>query len=405
MAAMVRTSHLSSLLPHLKPEFWLFFLVAFLSKPTLGKDKDFERFRQQQQQEFQEYSDRFNEEYDAFVAAERAAFEQFKTAVEQQWGEYTGSTRKDWVEYGPDLNRRSRVDLEQGQAAVEVLVENEDQARSALKKAVVELIEDKGTSADYAVEMPDGTQDEPQPLGASPVLEGQVARRDRTPVTRENTAAFAGEVAVSDSVVITKVTGKDGRQRVKATATWPLVPDHLRKRAERYLPLVRQYAEQFKVEVPLICAVMHTESFFNPKARSPIPALGLMQLVPKSGGRDAYRFVYEKDRLLPPSYLFDPKRNIELGCAYLHLLRHRFFAEVEDDQKAWLCVMAGYNTGAGNVSRALTGALSVDAAVPVIAGMTEDGLYRRLKEALPYVETREYLVKVVERIELYQAWQ
>ena len=80
-----------------------------------------------------------------------------------------------------------------------------------------------------------------------------------------------------------------------------------------------------------------------------------MQLVPESGGRDAYRFVYEKDRLLPPSYLFDPKRNIELGCAYLHLLRNRFFAAVEDDEKARLCVIAGYNTGAGNVSRALDG--------------------------------------------------
>ena len=402
---MVRTSRLSPLLPHLKPGFWLVFLGPFLFETVLAQDAEFERFRQQQQQEYRDYSDRFNEEYDAFAAAERAAFEQFKAAVEQQWGEYVGSTRRDWVEYGPDLNRRSRVDLEQGQAAVEVLVESEDQAPSALKEAVVELIGDKGTSADFTVEMPDGTQDEPQPLGAAPVLEGQVAGRDGTPVTREKAAAFAEEVAKGDSVVVARVTGKDGRQRLKATVNFSLVPDHLRKRAERYLPLIRQFAEQFKVEVPLVCAVMHTESFFNPKARSPIPALGLMQLVPKSGGRDAYRFVYEKDRLLPPSYLFDPRQNIELGCAYLHLLRNRFFAAVEDDQKALLCVIAGYNTGAGNVSRALTGRLSVDSAVPVIAGMTGEGLYNRLREELPYEETRAYLVKVIDRMALYEEWK
>ena len=105
-----------------------------------AQDDDFEQFRQQQQQAFEAFSDEFNEQYQAFVAAERAAFEQFKAAVEQRWSDYVGSTSKDWVEYGQDLSRRGRVDLAQGQAAVEVLVESgEEQARAALQKAIVEL--------------------------------------------------------------------------------------------------------------------------------------------------------------------------------------------------------------------------------------------------------------------------
>ena len=53
---------------------------------------------------------------------------------------------------------------------------------------------------------------------------------------------------------------------------------------------------------PVVFAVIHTESYYNPKARSGAPAYGLMQLVPTSGGRAAYRYVYKKDQVLPPSY-------------------------------------------------------------------------------------------------------
>lgn len=367
---------------------------------------EFERFRQQQQQAQEQFTQRYLQQYNAFVQADSAAFAQFKDEVEKQWGEFVGSTRKDWVEYSEDLQRRSRVDFEQGQAEVEVLLEtSEEEARDKLQDAVVALINDQGKSADYRVELPDQSQDAPQPLSENPVLQGLVASRDGTAVTSENAIAFAQNIAQSNEVVFTKVMGKDNRERMKATATFPLVPDHLQKRAERYLPAIREYAKKYDLDVPLICAVIHTESFFNPKAKSPIPALGLMQLVPKSGGREAYRFVHKEDRILPPSYFYDANKNIELGSAYLHLLRNRFFGKVEDDQKAMLCVIAGYNTGPGNVSRALTGERVISEALPVIASLNWDKLYEHLKKSLPYEETRDYLVKVLDRIPLYEAWR
>ena len=383
----------------------LIFLLLFFGGEARAQD-EFERFRQQQERELSEFADQFTRQYNAFVAADSAAYARFKEDVKKQWDAYVGSTRKDWVEYSADLQRRSRVDFERGEATVEVLLEtSEEEAREKLQDAVVTLIGDQGTTADYPVEMPDNSQDAPQSLDEAPVLKGQVADRDGTLVTRENATAFAQDVAQSKDVVFTTFTPKDGRERMKATATFPLVPDHLKKRAERYLPTIRQYADRFDVDVPLICAVIHTESFFNPKAKSPIPALGLMQLVPRSGGREAYRYLYKDDRILPPSYFYDPKQNIELGSAYLYLLRHRFFAKVEDDQKAQLCVIAGYNTGPGNVSRALSGERLVSKALPVIARLNWDKLYDHLKESLPYKETRDYLVKVLDRMAFYEAWR
>ena len=389
----------------LKPALFLIFPIL-VSRGDVRAQDEFERFRQQQQQGQEQFTQQYLQQYNAFVEADQAAFARFKEEVEKQWGEYIGSTRKDWVEYSEDLQRRSRVDFEHGQAQVEVLLEtSEDEARGKLKDAVVALISDEGTSADYEVVLPDGSEDEPQPLDTAPILQDQVADQDGMAVTPEKADAFAQDVVQSDKVVFTTITGKDGRERMKTTATFSLVPDHLKKRAERYLPTIREYAKRYDVDVPLVCAVIHTESFFNPKARSPVPALGLMQLVPKSGGREAYRFVYKADRILPPSYFYDPNKNIELGSAYLHLLRYRFFAEVEDDQKAQLCVIAGYNTGPGNVSRALTGEGLVNAALPIIANLKWDKLYQHLKESLPYKETRDYLVKVLERISLYEAWR
>ena len=389
----------------LKPALFLIFSIL-VSRGEVQAQDEFERFRRQQQQAQEQFAQQFLQQYNAFVRADSVAFAQFKEEVEKQWGEFVGSTRKDWVEYSEDLQRRSRVDFEQGQAEVEVLLEtSEEEARDKLKDAVVALISDQGTSSDYKVALPDGSEDAPKPLDTAPVLQGQVADQDGTAVTPEKADAFAQDVAQSNKVVFTTITGKDGQERMKATATFPLVPDHLEKRAGRYLPTIRDYAQRYDLDVPLVCAVIHTESFFNPKAKSPVPALGLMQLVPKSGGREAYRFVYKDDRILPPSYFYDPKQNIELGSAYLHLLRNRFFAGVEDDQKAQLCVIAGYNTGPGNVSRALTGETAVNAALPVIASMHWDKLYEHLKESLPYKETRDYLVKVLDRMSLYEAWR
>src|SRR5205823_9576455 len=82
----------------------------------------------------------------------------------------------------------------------------------------------------------------------------------------------------------------------------------------------------------LVAAVVHTESKFVPTARSGAGAVGLMQLVPKTG------------RWLGARNLTDPGQNIMAGAKYLRYLVDRFDGK---PQKA----IAAYNAGEGNVRR------------------------------------------------------
>jgi len=82
----------------------------------------------------------------------------------------------------------------------------------------------------------------------------------------------------------------------------------------------------------LVAAVVNTESKFNPTARSRVGAVGLMQLVPRTG------------RWMGANNLLDPVQNIQAGAKYLKYLSDQFDG---DQQK----IVAAYNAGPGNVQR------------------------------------------------------
>ena len=94
------------------------------------------------------------------------------------------------------------------------------------------------------------------------------------------------------------------------------------------------YSEAKKNNLPpeLVAAVAHTESKFQPTARSGAGAIGLMQLVPKTG------------HWLGAKNLTDPVQNVMAGAKYLRYLTDRFGG---DQQKA----IAAYNAGEGAVRR------------------------------------------------------
>jgi soluble lytic murein transglycosylase-like protein len=94
------------------------------------------------------------------------------------------------------------------------------------------------------------------------------------------------------------------------------------------------YAEAKKnnVRPELVAAVVQAESRFKPTARSGAGAIGLMQLVPRTG-----RWMGARD-------LTNPSQNIAAGTKYLKYLNERFDG---NETK----VIAAYNAGEGNVKR------------------------------------------------------
>ena len=372
--------------------------------------------------EFAQWQSSMQDEFIDYVAQEQKEYAAYKAEVEKQWQTFVGSTKKDWVEYSEDKSSRSIVDFEKGEITLEVVIPVDEDEEVVTKKEADEAQKAELLNAQKAAaekkkrerllqaareRIKKRLQDmlaNKSVNGESPV-EGQVEGLGGRALSEKNVDQFVKKKVEKKLEVETKpYVAKDGKKRVKAKVKVKMVPEHLQVRANKYKKPVEMFAKKYKVEPALVYAVIHTESYFNPKARSHIPAYGLMQLVPSSGGLDAFRYAKGKDKKPSPNYLYQPENNIELGVAYLALVGGREFRKVEDDLTRKYLVVAAYNTGAGNVSRAFEGRRKLRATVDRVNRMTPDDVYHKLVRDLPYEETRNYIQKVMKREAIYQGF-
>ncbi len=96
--------------------------------------------------------------------------------------------------------------------------------------------------------------------------------------------------------------------------------------------IIYKEAKKNNIRPELVAAMVQAESRFKPTARSGAGAIGLMQLVPRTG-----RWMGARD-------LTNPQQNIAAGAKYLKYLHERFDG---NETK----VIAAYNAGEGNVKR------------------------------------------------------
>ena len=179
------------------------------------------------------------------------------------------------------------------------------------------------------------------------------------------------------------------------------IPHSIHQKAAKYAAAVTAAAEKEKINDELIYAIMETESSFNPMAKSHIPAYGLMQIVPKTAGKDATNYLFGKAKILAPSYLYKPENNIKIGAAYLHVLHYKYMRKVKDMESRMYCAIAAYNTGSTNVAKAFINRASFNKAVPEINKLSPAEVYQKLKQYLPRKETRNYIEKVAKRMQKY----
>lgn len=178
--------------------------------------------------------------------------------------------------------------------------------------------------------------------------------------------ALAGDLDAAKSIASTVAGGVEAvTQGVEKAAQSPLKTV---AEAPKQLSVITEQAREefFRKEVPfgsiiykeakknnvrpeLVAAVVQAESRFKPTARSGAGAIGLMQLVPRTG-----RWMGARD-------LTNPQQNVAAGAKYLKYLHERF-----DGNETKM--IAAYNAGEGNVKR--------------FGGVP------------PFKETRKYVVKV-----------
>jgi membrane-bound lytic murein transglycosylase C len=319
--------------------------------------------------------------------------------VRRFWTDYKESTTKKWVDYGEKGDSVSSVDFEKGKVELEVLVPVAEVTGGKNKQSLAQLTADEKKKLRALAEqkLADQAQDALSQTDAEqrPILQDQLKAADGKPVTAETAPKYVHETLAPKMKLDEKIVlAGDGTPRLKATVVVALVPEHMRLRAQRYDAKVRESAARYKLDPALVFAVIQTESEFNPRARSQAPAFGLMQLMPKTGAYEAYKYLNKEERFLTPEELYDPDLNILLGATYLHTLRTRHFPKVDDADKQRILMIAAYNCGPGCVRKYVLAKGDPNS-------MTTAELLALVKQTVP-AETKAYVPKVRGRM---SAWK
>jgi soluble lytic murein transglycosylase len=138
-----------------------------------------------------------------------------------------------------------------------------------------------------------------------------------------------------------------------------------------------------QVDRSIIYSIVRTESAFDQRDKSPANAVGLMQVTPAAGRDTAKRFgaVYDWKRMVS-----DPIYNMQMGAAEIAGL-------LKDYRGSYIMTFAGYNAGRGRVQQWV--AQHGDPRDPKVDAV--DWI-----ERIPIAETRNYVQRVMENLQVYR---
>jgi soluble lytic murein transglycosylase len=137
------------------------------------------------------------------------------------------------------------------------------------------------------------------------------------------------------------------------------------------------------VEPALVHALSRQESEFNAAAKSPVGASGFMQLMPGTAKAVAksYKVKFIAAQLTNPTY------NVQLGEAHLRDL-------IDSYRGSYIMTLAAYNAGGGRVQEWVRA--FGDPRNPNVDPID-------WVERIPFTETRDYVKKIMEALQLYRA--
>lgn len=364
----------------------LFLLIPFVLLAT-----GFEDYKKQFEAEQNHYISQDQIDYKNYKKAFNSSYKEYVKEIKRLWPDKEVSTKKKWVQYNEDYKIKKVVDFEKDSIKIDVIAKDKNQAIKIIKTSLKDLLQENVTTAVKKDQLENKIL---KKLGKSNKIDSN--EKIIADVLDKKIIIKYNKQIKSENISI-----KQYKKNKIYTIKFKLPNKTILNKAKIHTYNINKNAKKMKIPQELIYAIMESESSFNPMARSNIPAYGLMQIVPRSAGIDAYNFLYKEKKLLSSRYLYNPSNNIKMGTAYLHILYYRYLKHIKNPKSRLYCVIAAYNTGAGNVARAFISSTNIRRASKKINTMSPNEVYNTLLKKLPYVETIHYLSKVNKKIKIY----
>lgn len=374
-------------------------LILLLTPALLFAQSDFDKFKQEQNGNFKQENVRFidykkaqDKDFEDYLKKEREEILAFKKKLKKFWPEAELSSAKKLINYSKDLKTKSIIDFKNNEVIISQISTNKKDAEKKLLKTL-----QKTLNLDTQEAFKNNILEQKIDRLSNNYKYIKKAKPDKIKLLdiKEKAKSIYSQKTNIDKIKIIK---KGNIYQVK----YKLPKNSTYRRSLKYLPLAKSNASRFKLKANWLLAIMHTESSFNPMAKSYVPAYGLMQIVPRTAGIDSYKSLYKKRRLLSASYLYNTKNNIEIGSSYFHILYYKYLSSIRNPQSRLYCAIAGYNTGAGNVARAFVNSNNVKKASVYINKMSPEQVYNYLLKNLKYDEPKHYLKRVRARSMKYK---
>ncbi len=317
------------------------------------------------------------------VAALDALISSFNGNIEKRWGsrEIKVAGKSNYVKYIDNYLSRAEVNFSKGLITIETVSPTEPEKH--LKTAIVTtlLTPDDPSSVDLF-------SSKGITLEGQPFLYNQVVDQEKKPIQwtwRANRFA--------DYLIANKLKTKNVDYKKAYYVEIPMVADHFQQRSYQYSDIVRRASKRYDIPEDLIYAIIKTESSFNPYAVSWANAYGLMQVVPKTAGRDVFKLVKNKPGEPTPEYLFNPEQNIDTGTAYFYILKNRYLRDVRHPLSLEYSMISAYNGGTGGVLNTFH-RTDRKRAMNDLNSLQPNQVYWALTKKHPNAEARRYLEKV-----------
>ncbi|HBC3982264.1 TPA: membrane-bound lytic murein transglycosylase MltC [Vibrio parahaemolyticus] len=322
-------------------------------------------------------------QFEKDTAALDALINSFSGNIKKRWGqrEVKFAGKSNYVKYIDNYLSRAEVDFQKGLITIETVSPTEPQKH--LKNAIITTLLTPDDPANV-----DLFSSKEIKLEGQPFLYKQVLDQDKKPIQwswRANRFA--------DYLIANNIKTKDVDFKKAYYVEIPMVEDNFSQRSYQYADIVRRASKKYDIPEDLIYAIIKTESSFNPYAVSWANAYGLMQVVPKTAGRDVFKLVKNKSGQPSPEYLFNPENNIDTGTAYFYILKNRYLREVQHPTSLEYSMISAYNGGTGGVLNTFNRS-DRKRAMRDLNSLQPNQVYWALTKKHPNAEARRYLEKV-----------